>query len=153
MLSLFCLLVVWQHLAELTQLTKTEPVKPHKGVPKQDEPENKKEPGHKEKAGAKIQGESVEAESSFGELEVPKTDELTETDTNKPHEGVPSQDEPENKKEPDNGHKDEANFLVESVGAESSSGELEVPETDKLTENDQVKPHEGVPRQDEPENK
>jgi hypothetical protein len=69
----------------------------------------------------------VEAESSFGELEVPKTDKLTETDPVNPQEGVPSQDEPENKKEPDNGNKDEANFLVESVGAESFSGELEVP--------------------------
>ena len=79
------------------QLTETDPVKTHKGAPREDEPENKKEPGHGEKAGAKIQGESVEAESSFGELEVPKTDELTETDPVKPHKGVPSQDEPENK--------------------------------------------------------
>ena len=45
----------------------------------------KKEPGHGEKAGAKIQGESVEAESSFGKLEVHKTDELTEADPVKPH--------------------------------------------------------------------
>ena len=37
--------------------------------------------------------------------------------------------------------------------AESSSGELEVPQTDQLTETDTVKPYEGVPRQDEPENK
>ena len=65
---------------------------------RQDEPENKKEPSHGEKAGAKIQGESVEAESSFGELKVPKTGKLTETDPVKPHEGVPSQDKPENKK-------------------------------------------------------
>ena len=35
------------------------------------------------------------------------------------------------KKEPDNGNKDEANFLVESVGSKSFSGELEVPETDQ----------------------
>jgi hypothetical protein len=110
----------------------------------------KKEPGQGKKAGAKIQGESVEAESSFGELEVPKTYKLT--DPVRPHEGVPSQDEPENKKEPDNGNKDEANFLVESVGAESFSGELEVPETDQPTETDPVKPHEGGPRQEEPEN-
>ena len=55
------------------------------------------------------------------------------------------------KKEPDNGKKDEADFLVESVEAESSSGELEVPETDQPTETDPVKPHEGVPKQDEPE--
>ena len=54
----------------------------------------KKEPDQGEKAGAKIQGESMEAESSFGKLEVPKTDELTETDPIKPHKGVPSQDEP-----------------------------------------------------------
>ena len=56
------------------------------------------------------------------------------------------------KKEPGNIHKVESNFLVESVGAESSSGELEVPETDQPTETDPVKPHEGVPKQDEPEN-
>ena len=55
-------------------------------------------------------------------------------------------------KEADNGNKDEANFLVESVGAESFSGELEVPETDQATETDPVKPHEGVPKQDESEN-
>ena len=42
--------------------------------------------------------------------------------------------------------------MVESVGAESSSGEVEVPETDQPTETDPVKPHEGVPKQDEPEN-
>ena len=77
---------------------------------------------------------------------------MTETDPVKPHEGVPSQDEPENKKGADNGNKDEANFLVESVGAESFSGELEVPETDQATETDPVKPHEGVPKQDESEN-
>ena len=58
----------------------------------------KKEPGHGEKAGTKMQGDSVEAESSFGELEVPKTDQLTETDPVKKHEGVPREDEPENKK-------------------------------------------------------
>ena len=94
----------------------------------------------------------MEAESFSGELEVPETDQLTETDPSKPHEGVPSKDEPENKNEPGNGKKVKANFLVESVGAESSSGEFEVPETDQLTEADLVKPHEGVPRQDEPEN-
>ena len=75
MLSLFCLLVVCQPLAE-----------------------NKKKPGHGKKAGTKIQGDSVKAESSFGELEVPKTDQLTETDPVKKHEGVPREDEPENKK-------------------------------------------------------
>ena len=56
------------------------------------------------------------------------------------------------KKEPGKGNKVEANFLVESVGAESSSGELEVPETDQPPETDPVKTHEGVPKQDEPEN-
>ena len=40
----------------------------------------------------------MEAESSFGELEVPKTDQLKETDPVKTHEGVPREDEPENKK-------------------------------------------------------
>ena len=34
----------------------------------------------------------------------------------------------------------------------SSSGEFQVPEKDQLTETDQVKPHEGVLRQDEHEN-
>ena len=58
----------------------------------------KQKPGHGEKAGTKIQGDSVEAESSFGELEVPKTDQLTETDPVKPHERVPREDDPENKK-------------------------------------------------------
>ena len=98
----------------------------------------KQKPGHGEKAGTKIQGDSVEAESSFGELEVPKTDQLTETDPVKPHERVPREDEPENKKEPGNIHKVESNFMVESVGAESSSGELEVPEKDQLIETDPV---------------
>ena len=65
----------------------------------------------------------MEAESSSGELEVPQTDQLTETDTVKPHEGVPRQDEPENKTKTRQ-QKVEANFLVESVRAESSSGEL-----------------------------
>ena len=85
-------------------------------------------------------------------IEETETDKLTETDPFKPHEGVPRQDEPENKKEPGKGKKVEANFLVESVGAESSSGELEVPETDQLTETDPVKPHEGLPMQHEPDN-
>ena len=92
----------------------------------------------KKKAGTKIQGDSVEAESSFGELEVPKTDQLTETDPVKTHKGVPREDEPETKKEPGNIHKVESNFLVESVGAESFSGELEVPEKDQLIETDPV---------------
>ena len=74
----------------------------------------------------------MEAESSFGELEVPKTDQLTETDPVKTHEGVPREDEPSNI------NKVESNFLVESVGAESSSGELEVPEKDQLIETDPV---------------
>ena len=94
----------------------------------------------------------MEDESFSGELEVPETDQLTETDPVKPHEGVPRQDEPENEKEPGNGKKVGANFLVESVRAESSSGELEVPEKDQLTETDAFKPHQEVPRQDEPEN-
>ena len=133
-------------------LTKTDPFKPHEGVPRQDEPENKKELGNRKKVGANFLVESVEAESFSGELEVPETYQLTETDSSKPHEGVPSKDEPENKNEPGNGKKVKAYFLVESVGTESSSGEFEVPETDQLTEADLVKPHEGVPRQDEPEN-
>ena len=56
------------------------------------------------------------------------------------------------KQKPGNRKNVEANFLDESMGADSSSGELEVPETDQLTETDPVKPHQGVPRQDEPEN-
>ena len=98
----------------------------------------KKEPGHRKKAGTKIQGDSVEAESSFGELEVLKTDQLTEMDPVKTHKGVPREDVTENKKEPGNIHKVESNFLVELVGAESSSGELEVPEKDQLIETDPV---------------
>ena len=35
-------------------------------------------------------------------------------------------------------HKVESNFLVESVGIESTSGELEVPEKDQLIETDPV---------------
>ena len=81
----------------------------------------------------------METESSFGELEVPKTDKLTETDPVKTHKGVPREDEPEEeKKEPGNINKDESKFLVESVGAEYSSGELEVPEKDQLIETDPV---------------
>jgi hypothetical protein len=53
---------------EKDQLTETDPVKPHEGVPRQDEPENVKETGHGKKDGAKILKESVEAESSFVEL-------------------------------------------------------------------------------------
>ena len=53
---------------EKDQLTETDPVKPHEGVPRQDEHENVKEPGHGKKDGAKILKESVEAESSFEEL-------------------------------------------------------------------------------------
>ena len=112
-----------------------------------------KETGHGKKVGANILDESVGAESFSGELEVPESDQLTETDAVKPHEGVPRQYETENKKEPGNGKKVGAKLLVESVEAESSSGELEVTEKDQLTETDPVRPHEGVSRQDEHENK
>ena len=53
---------------ETDKLTETDPFKPREGVPRQDEPENVKEPSHGKKVGAKILKESVEAESSFGEL-------------------------------------------------------------------------------------
>ena len=55
---------------------------------------------------------------------VPESDQLTETDPVKPHEGVPRQYETGNKKEPGSGKKVGANILDESVGAESFSGEL-----------------------------
>ena len=70
------------------------------------------------------------AESSSGELEVPETDQLTEADPVKPHEGVPRQDEPENVKGPGHGKKAEAKILKESVEAESSFGELPSTESD-----------------------
>jgi hypothetical protein len=54
--------------------TKTDPFKPHEGVPRQDEPEIVKVPGHGKKDGAKILKESVEAESSFGELPSAESD-------------------------------------------------------------------------------
>ena len=53
---------------ETDDLTETDPFKPHKGVPRQDEPENKKGPGHGKKVGANILDESVGAESFSGEL-------------------------------------------------------------------------------------
>ena len=54
--------------------TETEPVEPHERVPKQDEPENVKGPGHGKKAGPKILKELVEAESSFEELPSEESD-------------------------------------------------------------------------------
>ena len=72
----------------------------------------------------------MEAESSSRELEVPETDQLTETDPVKPHEGVPRQDEPENIKGPCHGKKAGAKILKESVEAESSFGELPSAESD-----------------------
>ena len=70
------------------------------------------------------------AESSSGELEVPETDQLTEADPVKPHEGVPRQDEPENVKGPGHGKKAGATFLKKSVETESSFGELPSAESD-----------------------
>ena len=109
---------------ETDEPTETDPFKPHEGVPRQDEPENEKEPGHGKKVRANILYESVGAES-FSE-----TDHLTETDPVKPHEGVPRQDEPENIKEPGHGKKAAAKILKESVEAESSFGELSSAESD-----------------------
>ena len=83
-----------------------------------------KEAGHGKKVGANILVESVDAESSSGELAVTEKDQLTETDPVKPHEGVPRQDEPENKKERSNGKKVKAKFLVESVGRTLLLGSL-----------------------------
>ena len=70
------------------------------------------------------------AESSSEELEVTETDQLTETDHVKPHEGVPRQDEPEFVKGPGCGKKAGAKILKESVEAESSFGELPSKESD-----------------------
>ena len=74
--------------------------------------------------------ESVGAESSSGELEVPETDQPTETDPEKPHDGVPRQDDPENVKGPGHGKKAVAKILKESVEDESSFGELTSAERD-----------------------
>ena len=74
--------------------------------------------------------ESVGAESSSGELEVPETDQPTKTDPVKPHEGVPKQGEPENVKGPGYGKKAAAKILKESVEAESSFGDLPSAESD-----------------------
>ena len=70
------------------------------------------------------QQQKVDESERDTKIEETETDKLTETDPFKPHEGVARQDELENKKEPGKGKKVEANFLVESVRAESSSGEL-----------------------------
>ena len=70
------------------------------------------------------------AESSSAELEVPDTDQPTETDPEKPHEGLPRQDEPENVKGPGHGKKAGAKIMKESVEAESSFEELPSAESD-----------------------
>ena len=48
----------------------TDPVEPHEGVPRQDEPENVKGPAHAKKAKAKNLVASDQDEPSFEELEV-----------------------------------------------------------------------------------
>ena len=55
---------------ETEKLAETDPVEPHEGVPRQDEPENVKGPAHAKKAGAKKIVESEQDEPSFEELEV-----------------------------------------------------------------------------------
>ena len=55
---------------ETEKLAETDPVEPHEGVPRQDEPENVKGPAHAKKAGAKICVESDQNVPSFEELEV-----------------------------------------------------------------------------------
>ena len=55
---------------ETDKLTEADPFKRHKGVPRQDEPENVKGPAHGKKAGAKNLVESEQDEPSFEELEV-----------------------------------------------------------------------------------
>ena len=70
------------------------------------------------------------AESSSGELEVPETDQLTEADPVKPHEGLPMQDKPDTVKGPGHGKKAGTKILKESVEAESSFGELSSAESD-----------------------
>ena len=59
---------------ETEELAKTNQVELHEGVPRQDEPENVKGPGHANKAGAKNLDESEQDEPSFGELEVTETE-------------------------------------------------------------------------------
>ena len=55
---------------ETEKLAETDPVEPHEGVLRQDEPENVKGPAHAKKAGAKNLVESNQDEASFEELEV-----------------------------------------------------------------------------------
>ena len=55
---------------ETEKLAETDPVEPHEGVPRQDEPENVKGPAHAKKAGAQNLVESDQDEPSFEELEV-----------------------------------------------------------------------------------
>ena len=59
---------------ETEKLAETDPVEPHEGVPRQDEPENVKGPGHGKKAGAEVLKKSVEADSSFWELPSAESD-------------------------------------------------------------------------------
>ena len=55
---------------ENKKLAETDPVEPHEGVAKQDEPDNLKGPAHAKKADAKSLVESDQDEPSFEELEV-----------------------------------------------------------------------------------
>ena len=55
---------------ETEELAETDPVEPHEGVPRQDDPENVKGPAHAKKAGAKNLVESEHNEPSFEDLEV-----------------------------------------------------------------------------------
>ena len=57
---------------ENKKLAETDPVEPHEGVPRQDEPENVKGPAHAKKAGAKNLVESDQDDFFFEELEVTK---------------------------------------------------------------------------------
>ena len=90
--------------------------------------------------------QSVGAESSSEDLEVPETDQLTETDPVKPHEGVTRQDEPENIKGPGHGKKAGAKILKESVEAEYSFGELPSTESDLQLAADHLSRHGCPPR-------
>ena len=55
---------------ETKELAETDPDETHEGVPRQDEPENVKEPAHAKKAWAKNLVESEQDEPSFEEQEV-----------------------------------------------------------------------------------
>ena len=58
----------------MKELAETNPVEPQEEVPRQDEPENVKGPGHAKNAGTKNLDEWEQDQPSFGELEVTETE-------------------------------------------------------------------------------